>query len=307
MIGVLCLDETLFKILKKVYGKKRYIKNENGYQVPIETGDKYDCGTGTTQYSTENLTQAELSYLQESGYPLNEVVHVTHDETIKKLKEILKHPNISFKNLTAAYIAGFCSFPRGRQPIISYLFAAAVPVHSFVKWGNSSACGMCAIDKESWLETGTEIFREYLGYSWNEIPKRFYLDLEEFSQLPPKVPTSEDLHIFCAVIDLIRNAPADETVGKLEQRITKAKLIPKCEKYRLRGQLMALAELGVMPNRFIKPLYDEFTDFETVCTLDRKIPGSPRSDVVLPLSGWRGELGICEERYNEVFGEYRAI
>jgi len=106
------------------------------------------------------------------------------------------------------------------------------------------------------------------------------------------------------VVDLIRNAPADETVGKLEQRIAKSKLIPSCEKYRLRGQLMALAELGIMPNRFIKPLYDEFTTFDTRCEVSRNAISNPRSDIILPLSGWRGEYGICEERFNKVFGEF---
>jgi len=300
------LDETLFKILKKIYYKKQYVKDEKGYQIRIETGDEFDCDTKTTQYSTANLTQAELSYLQKNGYPFNQIIHATHDDTIKKLKEIIKHPNVSLENLTAAYISGFYSYPRGRQPIISYLFASAVPVHSFVNRHNQAVCEICAVNKEFWLEAGNEIFRNYWGYSWNEIRNDFYLDLDEFSQLPPRLPTQEDLRIFWSVIDLIGNAPADETVGKLEQRISKAKLIPNCEKYRLRGQLIALSELGVMPNRFVKPLYDGFTDFETQCEISRKAPGNPRSDVVLPLSGWRGEYGICKERLNEVFGAFRT-
>lgn len=93
-----------------------------------------------------------------------------------------------------------------------------------------------------------------------------------------------------------------ETPGQLEQRIKKSKLIPKCEKYRLRGQLMTLAELGVMPNQYIPPLFDEFTDSKTYYKVNKKIHGSPRSDIVLPLSAWRGENGICEKRFEELFG-----
>lgn len=294
------MDEQLFKILKKVYYKKKYVRDENGYQTAIETGDIYDSKTGTTRYSTDNLSPKERLYLTESGYPLNEVMHGSHDETIHKLKEIIKHPNLSLGNLLSAYIAGFGSFPRGRQPILSYLFARAVPVHSFCNSHGGDVCDICSLQKEFWLEKGKTVFRNYWGYSWNEIISGFYLDLEEFSQLNPVIPTKEDLRIFYAVIDLIRNAPKEETVGKLEQRIKKSKIIPNCEKYRLRGQLITLAELGIMPNPYIPPLFDKFTDFNTRCETGRKIPGGSRSDVVLPLSGWHGENGICEERFHEM-------
>lgn len=301
------MDEQLFKTLEKVYYKKRYTKDKKGCQTVIETGDIYDSETATTRYSTANLFPEELLCLTKSGYPLNEITHGLHDETIRKLKEILKHPNLSLNNLLSAYIAGFGSFPRGRQPILSYLFARAVPVHSFCNSHEGAVCEICSLQKEFWLEKGKELFRKYWGYSWNEMPSSFYLDLSEFSELDPVVPTEEDLHIFNAVIDLIRNAPKEETVGKLEQRIKKSKIIPHCEKYRLRGQLIALAELGVMPNPYIPPLFDKFTDFTTRCDIGRKIPGSSRSDIVLPLAGWRGENGICEERFYELFKAQHEI
>lgn len=305
MRGRRALDEKLFRILKKVYYKKRYEKEKTGGQIRIETSDIFDLKTNTTHYSTKNLTPGESLYLQESGYPVNDIVYDTHDENIRKLKEILHHPNLSLHNLLSAYIAGFRSFPRGRQPILSYLFARAVPVHAFCNSRKGEVCEICAVRREFWLERGEEIFRKYWGYSWNELPSAFFLDLEEFSKLQPTTPTQEDLQIFFSLIDMIRNAPEKETPGQLEQRIKKSKLVPNCEKYRLRGQLMALAELGVMQNPFIKPLFDEFTDCNTRYEIDREVPGSSRSDIVLPLSGWRGKYGICEERFCELFGAFR--
>jgi hypothetical protein bfra3_08516 len=145
---------------------------------------------------------------------------------------------------------------------------------------------------------------QYWGYSWNEVVPTFYLDLAEFSKLEPVTPTENDWNIFYSVIELIRNAAKEETVGKLEQRIKNAKLIPNCEKYRLRGQLITLAELGVMPNSYIPPLFDKFTDAITLQKIDGKTPGSPRSDVPLPLSGWHGENGICNKRLSELFEVY---
>ena len=296
------MDERLFQILKKTYCKKRYVRDANGCWALIKTGDIFNKETGTWNYSTDHLSAEELFYLNESGYPLNEITHGFHDETILQLKEIIKHPHLSLENLLSAYIAGFGSFPRGRQPILSYLFAGAVPVHSFYSSRGGTVCEICSLHKEFLLNKGEEIFRKYWGYAWNEMISDFYLDLAEFCELDPVIPTKEDWIIFHAVIDFIRNAPKGETIGKLEQRIRKAKIIPHCEKYRLRGQLMALAELGVMPNPYIAPLFDQFTSAVARWEIERKFPGSPRSDVVLPLAGWRGENGICEKRFHELFG-----
>lgn len=188
---------------------------------------------------------------------------------------------------------------------MSYLFAKAVPNHTFTPFREGvNTCVICSIPPDNWIQKGEEIFRKYWGYSWNEGWGKFPVDLYEFSELPPCVPTKEDIHIFWAVIDLIRNAPAGETPGKLEQRIKKAKVVPNYEKYRFRGQLIALAELGVLPNPFVKPLYDGFVPFSQRCLISRGIPGSARSDIVMPLSGWRGDDPIDEDRLYSLFGHF---
>lgn len=133
---------------------------------------------------------------------------------------------------------------------------------------------------------------------------QYLIDLYEFSELPPCVPTKEDIHIFYEIIDLIRNAPSEETPGKLEQRIKKSKIVPNYEKYRFRGQLITLAELGVLPNPYVKPLYDGFVPFSQRCLIGHEIPGSARSDVVMPLSGWRGDHPIDEDRLYFLFGHF---
>ena len=130
------------------------------------------------------------------------------------------------------------------------------------------------------------------------------IDLEEFSKLPPCIPTDKDIQIFRSVIEHIRNAPADETPGKLEQRIRKAKIIPDYEKFRFRGQLTVLAELGIMPNSYVKPLYDGFTPFAERCEINGKAAKNFRPDIILPLLGWNGSNPINEERLNELFGVF---
>lgn len=62
------MDDRLFQILKKVYCKKKYEKDEKGYQRRIENGDVFDCETKTTRYALDELTQEEADYLLSSGY-----------------------------------------------------------------------------------------------------------------------------------------------------------------------------------------------------------------------------------------------
>ena len=144
----------------------------------------------------------------------------------------------------------------------------------------------------------------HIGYSWNEFWDDYIIDLQEFAELEPCTPTDEDIRIFNDVIDMIRNAPAKETPGKLELRIKQSKIVPGYEKYRFRGMLITLAELGIMPNPYIKPLYDGYTPFMEKCKIGDKVPGSPRSEIMLPLSGWRGDNPLDEERLKLLVGEY---
>ncbi|MGI2125226.1 hypothetical protein [Shewanella oncorhynchi] len=292
------MDKGLFKILKKIYFKKSYIKDENGYMQRIDNGDQFDCESGTTHYSNDGLSNAEILTLEQSGYPVNQIIKYSHDECINAYKMLLEHPHLSIENLISAYICGFSSFPRGRQPILSYLFAQAVPEHKIVSEGD--VCPVCSIRRNVWIEKGHKIFSCYAGSVWNERWCGNLVELEEFTAISPCTPTPEDISILISLIDMIRQAPQDETPGKLEQRIKKAKIIPNYEKYSFRGQLMVLAELGIMPNPYVKPLYDGFTHFTDICSV--KYPGSTRSDIMLPLAGWRGENSINETMLQALLG-----
>lgn len=275
------VDDKLFKILKKYYDKKN------------------------KKPSPDLLPEKDKDYLVSSGYPFEGVIEYTHNECINACKEILKHPNLTIDNLIAAYVCGFSSFPRGRQPILSYLFAKAVPVHDLTDpYGDKGHCSICAIPGIRNISLGERIYREYLGYSWNEMWEDDIAGLQEFADLEPCTPTKEDIRIFNDVIEMIRNAPTKETPGKLETRIKQSKIVPWYEKYKFRGMLITLAELGVMPNPYIKPLYDGFTPFMEQCSISDHVPGGPRSEIGLPLSGWRGDNPIDEERLKMFFGKY---
>ena len=275
------IDDKLLKVLKKFY------KIENW------------------KLSLDYLSEKDKNYLVSTGYPAKGLIEYTHDECIKAYKDLLDHPNLTMEKLIAAYVSGFSSYPRGRQPIISYLFAKAVPVHELTDpYSSDDLCSICTIPRHRQLNLGHEIYMDYNGHSWNEQWSDYIVGLQEFAELEPRTPTEEDIRIFNDVIEMIRNAPAKETPGKLEVRIKQSKKVPGYEKYRFRGMLITLAELGVMPNPYIKPLYDGFTPFMEKCKISGHVPGSPRSEIMLPLSGWRGDNPLDEERLKLFFGEY---
>ncbi|MDT3334166.1 hypothetical protein Q4Q49_02565 [Shewanella sp. SP1S1-7] len=294
------MDKGLFKALKKVYYKKSYRKDEHGYQQRIDNGDVFDVDTGTNIYSYQGLSDTEIALIEQSGYPVNNRVKLSHDEAVLAYKKLLLEHNLSLENLLAAYLCGFSSFPRGRQPILSYLFAKALPEHSMAT--ANDICPVCSIKRVNWIEQGQKIFSCYAGSVWNERWAHNLIELQEFCMLSPCKPNAEDVAIFSALIEAIRQAPLDETPGKLEQRVKKAKIIPNFNKYSFRGQLMVLAELGIMPNSYVEPLYEAFTPFEEICNI--KYPGSIRSDIILPLAGWRGENPIDEQRLKQLFGGF---
>ena len=65
---------------------------------------------------------------------------------------------------------------------------------------------------------------------------------------------------------------------------------------------MTLAELGVMPNAYVLPLYDGFTSYQERYEINLK--SNLKSDIILPLAGWSGDNPIDEERLKLLFGKY---
>lgn len=298
------VNDKLLKILKKVYHKKRYEKDEKGYYREIDHGDVWDNERAVYIFSTDNLKDEEKTYLEESSYPLNEIEHFTHDEVIDEFKKLIKNSNVTMDKALQAYVAGMKSFPRGRQPILSYLYANQCKNHSYL--GNTEYCEKCSIKKEKYLNVGEVLFSHYYGGSWNEGIELMLIELREFSQLEVPTPTEEDIVVFRKLIDVIRNAPQGETPGKLEQRIKLEKVFPKFSKYSIRGQLLSLAELGIMPNDFYPPMVDRLVDTVERTKFYEKAKGSPRSDIILPLAAWRGEYEIDEERLEKYFEKYNG-
>ncbi|MBY4891391.1 hypothetical protein KUL25_01285 [Rhodobacteraceae bacterium N5(2021)] len=73
------------------------------------------------------------------------------------------------------------------------------------------------------------------------------------------------------------------------------------DKYKRHGILQTLAECGILPNDLVMPLYKGARTQVEFWEAHKRLKGSARSDIVLPLAGRRGRMGVDLDRYHDVF------
>ena len=129
--------------------------------------------------------------------------------------------------------------------------------------------------------------------------------LKRFEHKIPKNITQSDQKMMQELLEIIAAADEKETPGKLEKRLASIKILKNSDKYKRYGILQTLAECGILPNKYISPKYEAFTTEKDLWKASEKLPTSDRSDIVLPLAGWKGENGVDFKRYNEIFQEVK--
>ena len=155
--------------------------------------------------------------------------------------------------------------------------------HDYTPSEKYSGCSICGLPENTTEDTTHNLFTYYLGHSWNEFPKHFVAELEDILQYPKPEITNTDKAYLTKLLLSINVADENETPGQLEKRIGKEKLLPKTDKYKRYGILQTLAILGILPSK------EE---------LDKQ---PARSDIVLPLAGWKGKLGVDFEKAKKIF------
>ena len=264
-------------ISSKVFGllKKAYHHDNADYE---------KCYYGEVGRKTDFLTQEQSSLLKEAGLAPNNFKQLTHDGLIKGFLALQKSEKLSLAFCTTLFIKGLSgAYPRYRQTLMSYWFLNEVSAHKFKKLETTNACAICALPQTKVVDRTQTLLTYYRGHSWNERPAHFLAELQEITAVEIPELTESDVERFTSLLREIDKAETGETPGQLEKRIGKSKLLPKTDKYKRYGILQTLAVVGVLPSR---------------SNFDRQ---PARSDIVGPLSGWRGELGVDFDKANEVF------
>jgi hypothetical protein len=246
-------------------------------------------------------TPAERALAKRAGYPVNAKLSISHDDCLKRLRKAAAR--IKPEQATAAFVAGVGgSALGGRQVLVSYAHARHLPAHEADPTPGYQNCRTCGIDRKEQLDPTDRILRVALGAVWNEGEGNYFLDLEEFLRGTPPEPTKADREVLRAVLRTASKVAPDCTPGGLEKELAAKKVIPSSEKYARYGILEALAMVGVLPNRLIAPEWDRLVTRTELWEASHRVKGAPRSDIILPFGGWRGELGVDWKRAKTLFG-----
>ena len=258
------------KILNKVY-----------HHTNTDYGNSF---LGKTTYKTAFLSEEQKNILKENNLIPNEIKEHTHDSLLNDFLILKKNKKLTIAFAKSLFIKGLTGeSPRFRQTLISFLYLQKVTKHKYTPTKKHSNCSVCKLPEKTIMDSTHELYTNYLGHSWNEFPKSYVSELEDILQYPMPKITKEDKDHLVKLLLSIKNADENETPGQLEKRIGKEKLLPKTDKYKRYGILQTLAILEILPSQM---------------ALDNQ---PARSDIVLPLAGWKGKLGVNLKKAIEIF------
>ncbi|WP_370409029.1 hypothetical protein [Tenacibaculum dicentrarchi] len=257
-------------ILKKVYH---------------HTNSDYETDYGDiVGYKTDFITENQWEILNRNNLTPNKIETYTHDSLVSEFLKLKTNKKLTFEFSKSLFLKGLTGeFPRYRQTLISYLYLQDIKKHNYTSSKEYSGCTICCLPEKTTEDITHNLFTYYLGHSWNESPKDFVSELEDILQYQKPEINDNDKQNLIKLLVSINNASENETPGQLEKRIGKEKLLPKTDKYKRYGILQTLAILEILPSR-------------------KELDNQPsRSDIVLPLAGWKGKLGVNFEKAEEIF------
>ena len=279
------MDKKTLTILKKIYF------HENGF---------YNSKLKRHEHKIPaTVTQADLELLDSKGLKPNNFETFYHDNSMDRLLKLRENKKLTLEFVTTMFLKGLTGeMPRGRQTLMSYLYIKHLSKHNFV---GKDTCEICGLPKVETEDKTDQLYTYYLGHSWNELPLHYLIELEEAITFDKPEITITDREKLDELLEFIAKADEKETPSKLEKRLASNKILDQTDKYKRYGILQTLAECGILPNKFIQPKYEEFTSEKDLWKASEKLTTSFRSDIILPLGGWKGENSVDIKRYKEIF------
>ncbi|WP_336431318.1 hypothetical protein [Providencia sp. wls1914] len=284
--------QQVMRVLRKLY------KYENS---------QYDGERAVSTYSLDLLSDKERTLLNDTRWQANQIECFTdHQDIMNKLHSLKHESALTRQRCLDAFVAGVGgSYLRGRSVLGAYHQLNTLPEHEYIEKPQYACCWICSsYNKHICINDSYFQYCLYYGNSYTGNPSYAYLNLRHLLNVDAVKPTDEDKKVFNQLLDLLRNAPEDETPGKFEKRLSEAKLI-KGDKYTLRGILHSLALIGVISNTFISLSLDSWHDFGDITSAENQLNNTKgRSDMEMPWAGWKGNLKVDEAKIADYFGGY---
>ncbi|TGV05598.1 hypothetical protein E4695_15845 [Alcaligenaceae bacterium 429] len=282
----------LMRVLSKLY------KYQNG---------EYNAERRVSIYNEQILSDKERDILQEHQWQSNTITYFAdHNDVIGKLLSLKNIPELTQERILTTFIAGVGgSYLRGRSVLSAWYKLSNIAAHHYLERPEYRCCWVCAdYNEPKYLHDSHFQYCLYAGNAYSSTPTYAYLNLAHLLTQPAVVATAEDKQAFLSLIDLLRNAPDDETPGQFEKRLTAAKII-KGDVHTKRGILDSLARLGVIPNQFIVLSDSAWANFGDIVSCENQLKNTKgRSDMEMPWAGWKGHLKVDESQLHKLFGVY---
>jgi len=225
---------------------------------------------------------------------------LTHDQLLEQLISLREGTACKLQSAADYFVKGVAgTLPRGRSVLLDFLRLQTFEPHVF---RGTHHCEICGLPATASIRSESALSAAHAGHASNEVIENVLPRWRDTLQLPEVKPAQEECKVLYDLLLLIADSENDETPGQLEKRISKARILPKTDKYKRLGILQTLAECGVLPNDLITPLFEGFRSQKRFWDAHKQLKGSSRSDIVLPLAGWRGYMGVDMARYREIFG-----
>lgn len=222
-----------------------------------------------------------------------------HDQLLNQLISLRRQSPHTLHSAAHYFVKGVAgTLPRGRSVLMDYLRLRQFQPHTFQ---GTSHCEVCGLPLTTVIRSDDALRSAYAGHASNEVIESVLPRWQDTITLPASAPTGQEDQVLRDLLLIIAESTDNETPGQLEKRIAKARILPKTDKYKRHGILQTLAECGILPNELIMPLYEGPRTQKKFWDAHQHLKGSSRSDIVLPLAGWRGHMGVSMDRYREIF------
>jgi len=266
-------------------------------------------GQAYTYNLPKDLTSKQIEVFKNSSFELNKITTYTHEETVKKLREIVKDSSLEKKVLHLFFRIFAKGELRGIQSMYSYYFAKHLPEHSFTPFEEKEVgdykldrCKISGLKKEIEQNDAKNLYEFYIGYPSFYGCANLLLDLQEVQKQPLEEIDENDINVFRNLCELIDNVDEKVTYSKLETLISKAKILKGSTKVSRTWLIHLLANLGILniPSLKQKTILKGFTTYKEQFLYELELHKNSKVEVVFPTSLWRGADGVNKEIMEEL-------
>lgn len=259
----------------------------------------------TNGWKDGTISKEDFEYAKNEGYMFDYPTYETHDNSLKKVNDLLTKINVA--EVSNAFLYSLSTRKLEYRSVLgSLFFAKAIPKHEIdIGYGQTrkNHCYLCGWDvwhkcpNQYEINHGLNVlnFERYKFGGVRHTSLNYVLfDLEQFLKLPKTLPTDEDRNILEKILDCVNKLNSKDKAGKLRDLILKEKIF-KTNKNEVSIILNILGICGILSSK-------EFPSYEEKFVNEYyRDPIEHKNDFAYPINRWCASDGINYDKFKEIF------